>query len=100
MREEFRQTTVREGIYSAQNIFQVVERIDFICFAGSNQTHKDGGGFAAAFATHEQEILLTQNNRSDSIFGHVIIRLETQFCQVVSQDVFLILSVCYGFADG
>ena len=41
------------GVDSAQHVFEVIERIDFIGLATGDQAHEDGGGLAAAFATDE-----------------------------------------------
>ena len=50
VRQKFSKLFVWMWIDFAQNVFQVLERIDFAGFTGGNQAHEDGGGFAAAFA--------------------------------------------------
>ena len=91
---------MRVGVDSGEDVFEVFKRIDFIGLATGDQAHEDSGGFAAAFAADEQEVLLAQNHWSNGIFRHVIIGTKTQFSQIIRQNMFLILRIGYGFAEG
>ena len=57
------------GIDSGEYVFQIFVGIDIIGFAGGDEAHEDGGGFAAAFAADEEEIASSNTDRADSPFG-------------------------------
>ncbi len=71
------------GIDSGEYVFQIFVGIDIIGFAGGDEAHEDGGGFAAAFAADEEEIASSNTDRADSPFRDIIIRLEAQIQQII-----------------
>jgi len=69
-------------INSLENVFEVFEGIDFEFAAGGAKGHEDRGGSTAGFAANKEPVFTTERDRSNSIFGQIVINRNPAVCRI------------------
>ena len=100
MREKLGKLTGLHAIYASEDISQIVNRINIIAFARSDERKMSCRGHAASIRANKKAILAHQDKRLNSAFAGIIIYVKIRVIQAACQRKPMVERVVNSFHQG